>query len=301
MARHGGAAARGRSRFIFWCIAPAFALYLIFMVWPTIDVFRMSLYQWTGFGGTPTFIGIDNFVALAGDMQFVRSFQNTILLLVVVTIVTMCGALVLAAVMSNEQLKARNVYRFVLYLPSVLSIVVVAAIFSAIYDQRNGLANGTLSFLGLDNLAQVWLGDEKIIMYSIGIAMVWQSLGYYLVLYMAGMGAIPVEVNEAASLDGAGPIRRFFSVTLPLVWGTLRTTLTFFIISSINLAFVLVHAMTNGGPNGSSDVLLNYMYKQAYTNSSYGYGMAIGVVIFLFSFILALVLNRATKREVHQF
>lgn len=271
------------------------------MVWPTIDVFRMSLYQWTGFGGTPTFIGIDNFVALAGDMQFVRSFQNTILLLVVVTIVTMCGALVLAAVMSNEQLKARNVYRFVLYLPSVLSIVVVAAIFSAIYDQRNGLANGTLSFLGLDNLAQVWLGDEKIIMYSVGIAMVWQSIGYYLVLYMAGMGAIPAEVNEAASLDGAGPIRRFFSVTLPLVWGTLRTTLTFFIISSINLAFVLVHAMTNGGPNGSSDVLLNYMYKQAYTNSSYGYGMAIGVVIFLFSFILALVLNRATKREVHQF
>lgn len=301
MPRQRGAAARGRSRFIFWCIAPAFALYLIFMVWPTVDVFRMSLYQWTGFGGTPTFIGLDNFVALAGDMQFVRSFQNTLLLLVVVTIVTMCGALVLAAVMTNEKLKARNVYRFVLYLPSVLSIVVVAAIFSAIYDQRNGLANGTLSFLGLDNLAQVWLGDEKIIMYSIGIAMLWQSLGYYLVLYMAGMASIPAEIYEAASLDGAGPVRRFLSVTLPLVWDTLRTTLTFFIISSINLAFVLVHAMTNGGPNGSSEVLLNYMYKQAYTNSSYGYGMAIGVVIFLFSFVLALVINRATKREVHQF
>lgn len=301
MPRQRGATARGRSRFIFWCIAPAFALYLIFMVWPTVDVFRMSLYQWTGFGGTPTFIGLDNFVALAGDMQFVRSFQNTILLLVVVTIVTMCGALVLAAVMTNEKLKARNVYRFVLYLPSVLSIVVVAAIFSAIYDQRNGLANGTLSFLGLDNLAQVWLGDEKIIMYSIGIAMLWQSLGYYLVLYMAGMASIPAEIYEAASLDGAGPVRRFFSVTLPLVWDTLRTTLTFFIISSINLAFVLVHALTNGGPNGSSEVLLNYMYKQAYTNSSYGYGMAIGVVIFLFSFVLALVINRATKREVHQF
>lgn len=301
MPRQRGATVRGRSRFIFWCIAPAFALYLIFMVWPTVDVFRMSLYQWTGFGGTPTFIGLDNFVALAGDMQFVRSFQNTLLLLVVVTIVTMCGALVLAAVMTNEKLKARNVYRFVLYLPSVLSIVVVAAIFSAIYDQRNGLANGTLSFLGLDNLAQVWLGDEKIIMYSIGIAMLWQSLGYYLVLYMAGMASIPAEIYEAASLDGAGPVRRFLSVTLPLVWDTLRTTLTFFIISSINLAFVLVHAMTNGGPNGSSEVLLNYMYKQAYTNSSYGYGMAIGVVIFLFSFVLALVINRATKREVHQF
>jgi N-acetylglucosamine transport system permease protein len=292
---------RGKNRFVLFCVAPAVILYVIFMILPTIDVFRMSLFQWTGFGGTPTFIGFDNFIALGSDTQFVRAFQNTVLLLVVVSIVTMAGALGLAAVMTRQNLKAKNFYRFALYLPSVLSIVVVAAIFSAIYDQRNGLVNGSFTFVGWDNLAQVWLGDQQIIMYSIGFAMVWQSLGYYLVLYMAGMSGIPADIYEASSIDGAGPARQFFSITLPLVWNTLRTSLTFFIISSINLAFVLVRAMTNGGPDGSSEVLLSYMYQQAYTNSSYGYGMAIGVVIFIFSFAVALIVSRVTKREVYQY
>lgn len=301
MSRRTSAVSRGRGRFVFACLAPAFALYILFMVVPTIDVFRMSLFQWTGFSGTPSFIGFDNFVALATDQQFLRSLQNTVLLLVVVTIVTMAGALVIAALLMNPKIRARNVFRFILYLPSVLSIVVVAAIFSAVYDQQNGLLNNFLTFIGLGDLTQVWLGNEGLIMYSIAIAMLWQSIGYYVLLYMAGMSSIPADVYEAASLDGSGPIRTFFSITLPLVWSTLRTTLTFFIISSINLAFVLVRALTGGGPNGSSDVLLNYMYSQAYTNSSYGYGMAIGVVIFVFSFVLALIINRATKREVYQF
>ncbi len=301
MSRRTSALARGRGRFIFLCLTPAFVLYVVFMVVPTVDVFRMSLFQWTGFSGTPTFIGFDNFIALAGDQQFLRSLQNTVLLLVVVTIVTMAGALLVAALLMNPKVKARGFYRFVLYLPSVLSIVVVAAIFSAVYDQENGLLNNFLSVIGLGGLTQIWLGDEGIILYSIAIAMLWQSLGYYVLLYMAGMSSIPADVYEAASIDGSGPVRTFFGITLPLVWSTLRTTLTFFIISSINLAFVLVRALTGGGPNGSSDVLLNYMYGQAYTNSSYGYGMAIGVVIFVFSFVLALIINRATKREVHQF
>lgn len=301
MSRRPPAIARGKGRFVFFCLAPAFLLYVVFMVVPTVDVFRMSLFQWTGFTGTPTFIGLDNFVALASDQQFLRSLQNTVLLLVVVTIVTMAGALAIASLLMNPRLKARNFYRFVLYLPSVLSVVVVAAIFSAVYDQQNGLLNNLLSTVGLEHLTQVWLGDEAVIMYSIALAMLWQSLGYYVLLYLAGMTSIPADVYEAAALDGSGPVRTFFSVTLPLVWSTLRTTLTFFIISSINLAFVLVRALTAGGPNGSSDVLLNYMYRQAYTNSSYGYGMAIGVVIFVFSFVLALIINRVTKREVHQF
>ncbi|WZH35561.1 MAG: sugar ABC transporter permease [Microbacterium enclense] len=301
MSRRSSALTRGRGRFIFFCLTPAFVLYVVFMVIPTVDVFRMSLFQWTGFTGTARFIGFDNFIALAGDTQFLRSMQNTLLLLVVVTIVTMAAALVIAALLMNPRVKARNFYRFVLYLPSVLSIVVVAAIFSAVYDQQSGLLNNFLSTIGLGHLTQVWLGNESIIMYSIAIAMLWQSIGYYVLLYLAGMSSIPADVYEAASIDGSGPVRTFFTITLPLVWSTLRTTLTFFIISSINLAFVLVRALTDGGPNGSSDVLLNYMYRQAYTNSSYGYGMAIGVVIFVFSFVLALIINRATKREVYQF
>lgn len=291
----------GQGLFVGLCVFPALLLYAAFMVWPTVDVFRMSLYQWTGFGGVPVFIGLQNFVYLLSDTQFIRAFQNTVLLMVIVSMVTLAGGLVLASILMREQLPGRNIYRFVLYLPSVLSIVVVAAIFSAIYDQRDGLLNGTLGLLGLGQPGPVWLGDRQIVIYAIAIAMVWQSLGYFLVIYMAGISSIPEALYEAAKIDGASRTRQFFAITLPLAWSTLRTSLIFFIIGSVNLSFVLVTAMTGGGPNGASEVLLSYLYRQAYTNSAYGYAMAIGVVTFVFSFLLALVISRATKREVYQY
>ncbi len=299
--RSGSGLRRGSSLFIVLGLAPALILYFLFMLMPTFEVFRMSLFERIGVTGSETFTGLDNFGYLIDDPQFIRAFQNTIFLLVVVSIVTLAGGLALAGVMTQGSLKLRNFYRFVLYLPSVLSIVVIAAIFAAIYDQENGLLNGSLFSLGLDGLTRVWLGDPDVILFSIAFAMVWQSLGYYLVLYMAGMTSIPSEVYEASALDGATSFRQFFEITLPLVWETIRTSLTFFIISSVNLSFVLVRALTNGGPSGSSETLLGYMYKQAYTNSAYGYGMAIGTVIFLFSFATAAIISRTTKREVLQF
>jgi N-acetylglucosamine transport system permease protein len=295
------ATVRAKNRFVLLCILPAVVLFLVFMVVPTVNVFRMSLFTWSGFSPDMTFVGLDNFVTLAGDTQFVRAFQNTVLLLVVVTIVTISLGLVLAAVMTRESIRGKAVFRFVFYIPNILSIVVIAAIFSAIYDQENGLVNGTLQALSLEGLQQVWLGDQKLVVYSIGIAMVWQSVGYYMVMYMSSMSAVPESLYEASALDGAGPVRQFFDITLPLIWQNIRTTLTFFIMSAVNLSFVLVTAMTEGGPDGSSEVLLSYMYKQAYTNSSYGYGMSIGVVIFAFSFLVSLLVSRATKREPLQF
>ena len=122
-----------------------------------------------------------------------------------------------------------------------------------------------------------------------------------MVMYMASMASIPVSLYESTSLDGAGRITQFFQITLPLIWTNIRTTLTFFIISTINMAFLFVKAMTSGGPNGASEVALSYMYKQAYTNSSYGYGMAIGALVFLFSFALSALVNAVTKREPLEF
>ena len=299
--RSDRAPSHGQTTFVVLCLAPALVLYTVFMVWPTFDVFRMSLYSWTGFGGAPVFIGFQNFVYLLSDTQFIRAFQNTILLMAIVSMMTLAGGLVLAHILMREKLPAKGVYRFVLYLPSVLSIVVVAAIFSAIFDQRDGLINGSLALFGFGGKGPIWLGDRQLIIYSIAIAMVWQSLGYYLVIYMAGISSIPDSLYEAAELDGASRTKQFFDITLPLAWNTLRTSLIFFIIGSVNLSFVLVTALTSGGPNGASEVLLSYLYKQAYTNSTYGYAMAIGVVTFVFSFATALIVSRATRREVYQY
>ncbi|MFC4006958.1 carbohydrate ABC transporter permease [Nonomuraea purpurea] len=292
---------RGNGVFVLACLLPALVLFAVFMVVPTLNVFRMSFYTWSGFSPDMRFVGLDNFARLLDDAQFVRAFQNTVALLVVVTVVTMGLGLFLAAIMTRQRLRGRVMYRFILYVPSVLSVVVIAAIFSAIFDQENGLLNGTLRLLSLDTLQRVWLGDQDLVLWSVAIAMVWQSLGYYMVLYMSGMAGIPEELYEASALDGASAVRQFFAITLPLIWQNLRTTLTFFVMSAVNLSFVLVRAMTGGGPDGSSEVLLSYMYRQAYTNSSYGYGMAIGVVIFAFSFLVSLLVSRATRREPLQY
>ena len=122
-----------------------------------------------------------------------------------------------------------------------------------------------------------------------------------MVMYMSSMASIPPDYYEAASLDGATELQMFSKITFPLIWSNIRTTLTFYIISTINLSFLFVQIMSDGGPNGKTEVFLNYMYKQAYGNGAYGYGMAIGVVVFIFSFVLSGIINKITDREVYEF
>ncbi len=289
---------KGKSLFIFFCVAPAVVLFTIFMILPTINIFKMSLYKWGGYSPNKTFVGLDNFKKLAQDMKFLQSFENTVLLIIIVSIITIAFALVFAAILTREKLAGQNFFRIVFYIPNILSIVIISAIFSAIYDSQNGLLNSILAvFKDKGSEPIYWLGDQKIVIFSIAIAMIWQAIGYYMVMYMASMASVPESVYESAGIEGAGRIHQFFSLTIPLIWSNIRTTLTFFIISSINLSFVIVKAMTSGGPDGSTEVFLSYMYKQAYTNSSYGYGMAIGVVVFIFSFALSGIVNLITKRE----
>lgn len=294
-------ARKGKGIFIFCCLAPAAILFIVFMIIPTIDIFRMSLFKWGGYTDNKTFVGLDNFRNLFQSDRFYQAFQNSIFMIVIVTIVTFALALIFAYILTREKLKGQAFFRVIFYIPNILSVVVIGAIFSAIYDPNQGLLN---SFLNLFRGAEhpvLWLGEQKIVIYSIVIAMVWQAIGYYMVMYMASMANIPEGLYESASLDGAGKITQFFSITIPLIWANIRTTLTFFVISTINMSFLLVKVMTNGGPDGASNVFLSYMYQEAYTNSSYGYGMAIGVMVFLFSFALAGVLNVATKRPGIEF
>ncbi len=290
-----------RGGFIAACVTPAIVLFVIFMIIPTIDVFRMSLYKWGGYTAEKTFVGIENFTKLAKNPKFFQAFQNTILLIVVVTLVTFCLALIFAAILSREKIKGQNFFRIVFYIPNILSVVVISAIFSAIYDPNQGLMNSILNLFRNGKEPILWLGSTRLVIYSVAIAMIWQALGYYMVMYMASMANVPLSLYESASLEGAGRIKQFFSITLPLVWTNIRTTLTFFIISTINMSFLMVKAMTNGGPDGASNVFLSYMYQEAYTNSSYGYGMAIGVAVFVFSFALAGILNAVTKRDEIEF
>src|SRR5690625_5833896 len=269
---------KSRSIFIAVCITPALILFTLFMVIPTIEVFRMSLYSWGGFSKAKEFVGLDNFKVLWNDMDFIQAFQNSIVLIVLVAIITLVIALFFAMVLTKENVRGNNLFRIVFYIPNILSIVVIAGVFSAVYDPSSGLLNSIFGVISLDSFKQMWLGNQDIVIYSVAGALVWQAVGYYMVMYMSSMASISASYYEAASLEGAGEFKQFTSITLPLIWNNIRTTLTFYIISTINLSFLLVKAMTGGGPDGSTEVFLSYMYSQAYGNSTYGYGMAIGVV-----------------------
>ena len=286
---------KGRSRFIALCVAPAAILFFIFMVMPTFNVFRMSLFERGAYSPTETFVGLSNFKVLFKDTKFIVSMQNTILLIVTVTIITFFFAIVFAAILTREKIRGQNFFRIIFYIPNILSVVVIAGIFSAIYKPDNGMLNSIFSLFAGRDVMVLWK-DQPMVIVSVIIAMVWQAIGYYMVMYMASMSAVPADLYESASLDGAGRLNQFFEITLPLIWTNIRTTLTFFIISTINMAFLFVKAMV---AKGMADVGLSFMYAQK-DEGLYGYAMAAGVIIFLFSFTLSAVVNHATKRDVLQ-
>ncbi len=285
---------QGRSRFLFLCVAPATILFFVFMVMPTVNVFRMSLFERGAYSPTETFVGMSNFKTLLKDVKFITSMQNTILLIVTVTIITFFFAIVFAAILTREKIKGQNFFRVVFYIPNILSVVVIAGIFSAIYKpDATGMLNNIFSLFAGREIIVLWKSQPMVIV-SVIIAMVWQAIGYYMVMYMASMAAVPASLYESASLDGAGRVTQFFQLTLPLIWTNIRTTLTFFIISTINMAFLFVKSMV---APGMADVALSFMYNQK-DAGLYGYSMAAGVVIFLFSFLLSALVNKVTEREV---
>lgn len=286
-----------KRNFVIICLAPAIILFSVFMIYPTLNVFWMSLLKWGGLTGDKVFVGFSNFTKLANDMNFIRACQNTIFLIAIVTVVTLALAIIFASILVREKLKGQNFFRIIFYIPNILSVVVIAAIFSAIYDPATGLINSVIAIFKPETWQSIkFLGDEQMVIYSVAGALIWQAIGYYMVMYMASMSTIPEHLYEAAALEGAGKLQQFFKITLPLIWDNIRTTLTFFIISSINLSFLITKVLTPGNP--ASETVLGYLYKQAYNNSSYGYGMAIGAIVFIFSFILSAIVNKATERDV---
>lgn len=293
---------KSRNRFIIACLAPALILIGVFMVYPTLNIFYMSLFKWGGLSANKTFVGLSNFVTLFEDQKFIQSFQNTVLLIVIVTLVTFVFAILFANVLVRENVKGKGFFRVIFYIPNILSVAVISAVFAQIYAvDQGGLLNSIIALFKPDTWQSIqFLGDPNIVLYSIIGAMVWQAVGYYMVMYMASISSIPEHMYEAAKIEGASKTRQFFQITLPLIWTNLRTTLTFFVISTINMSFLFVKVLTSGGPGGSSEVFLSYLYKQSYDNASYGYGMAIGVIVFVFSFALSAIINRVTKRDTIQ-
>lgn len=280
---------------LFMCLSiiPALILFMLIVILPVFNLLYSSLLEWNGLDGEKIFIGIENYKVLFGSSGFWKAFSNTVFLILLVTAVTIVLALTFASMLAKSKMKGKTFFRIVLYIPNILSIVVISAIFTAIYSPDYGIFK-LISNIFNGSYGGI-LGDSKTVMWGIAIAMIWQAIGYYMVMYIAAMDGIPDQLYEAADLEGCGKLRQFFVITLPLTWEIIRVTLTFFIISTINMSYMFVDAMTSGANN--SHVLLTFMRDQINKNGTYGYAMAIGMVLFVFAYGLALIIQAITRRD----
>jgi N-acetylglucosamine transport system permease protein len=288
---------RKTNLFVASCVLPGLAVFGLFIGYPTIRVFLKSFTNWSGFGEEDRFIGLANFKDAVRDGLVGIAAKNTGFLMLVVPVLTLILALVFASVLTQSRLRERAVYRTVFFFPSILSFVVIAILFSFIFHPTMGILNSFLKLIGLSAYAYTWLGNRHTVMWAIALTMVWQAVGYYMVMYMAGIDSIPRELYEAAGIDGASALQQFFSITVPQLWEIIRITVIFAINGAIVISFTVVQVMTDGGPDRYSEVMLTQMYKQAFRNANFSYAMAIAVLVFAVSILLSLASNRLTRRD----
>lgn len=261
--------------------------------------FAISLFNWKGVSLNMKFIGLENYTRLFRDNTFYKALGNHLYIYLLNTAIVFVFAIALAVLITNSKLRERSFYRIMLFFPSVVPAVIVNVLWISMYNPNIGILNRLLAMIGI--AGQNWIGDASIVKNSLILVMVWYSLGFYMVLFMAAILNIPTDLFEASRIDGAGTVRQTFSITIPLIWEQVRTALVFFIVTSCGVGFNVVFMLTKGGPSKASEILPSYMYLLSFGGQSkFGYAMAVAVMIMLITTFLALLLLRLTKRESHE-
>lgn len=286
---------KGRTAFIIAFLSPAVLLYGLFVAWPLLQSFQLSLYRWRGVSQQKKFVGLDNFKKLVGDAAFWQSLKNNLWLLVVVGVAVVTIGLLIAHAMQGEG-KFAKVLRSVYLFPQAISLVVVSILWMFLYNPSFGLVSSGLRALGLQRWDHAWLGEPGTALPAVAIAFLWYIAGFYIMLFAAGIRSIPVDVNEAAALEGVLGWRKFVSITWPMLWSIKRIALVYVVINVMNV-FALVYLMTQGGPDRRTEVMLTYLYEQAFRNSQFGYGTALAVVNFVVAMLLSGILMLIFRRN----
>lgn len=288
------------NRFGGWLwIVPAVILLGTFVYYPIIQNFQLSLYRWNAFSPNAVFVGGDNYAKAWSDPVFWRALTNNIWYAVVSLIFQVGFALVLAAILEEfVHRRLRGFLRTLYFIPAVISITVAGILFSFIYNPQFGLLNRLLEAVGLGGWTHAWLGEQSTAMGAIIAMSQWQNFGYTAVLFVVALQRIPREYYEAAKIDGAGLVRQFFSITVPLV-REMTTLLIIITVSGAFLVFNEVMVMTAGGPANSTHVLGTWLYFNAFMSDDMGYASAIATVIFVITFVLAVAqLTYSARRRV---
>lgn len=284
-------------------LIPAAVIMVAFMLVPMVRTFTMSFQSWNGYS-SPAWIGWSNYQDLLQDPLFWNALAHTGVF-VVVTVVFQTVIPLLVAVLLTGKIRGSVVFRTIYFMPVIISLAVSGLLWSIIYDPSNGVINNVLSDIGLKSLAHPWLADMNTALPAVIVVSIWQAMGFYMVIFFAGLQSIPHELHEAAAIDGANSWQQFLRVTVPLL-GPVTTVVV--VLNTINgiKAFDQIWTMTEGGPVHSSDTLGTYLYYSAFgsygsANPELGYASTIGVVILVLSAAISIVQIRLGRSEAIEY
>lgn len=276
-------------------IAPAFIMLALFVYYPLVRNVINGFYEWNPFTLDRKFVELQNYVRLFKDPVFFTVLKNNLLYAVISVVIQVGLGLVIAAILEDKVFRRFSTFfRTSFFIPVLISMTVIGILFNFIYNPEVGLLNGFLKAIGLGEWARGWLGDPKTAIFAVIGVSQWQSLGYTVMLYVLAVQKVPGELYEAATIDGAGKIRTFFSITVPQV-KEMTFVLLIYTVTGSFLVFSEVYVLTAGGPNNSSQVFSTYLYQKAFIDNQPGFASAIANVILGITLIFYFLQNKFVK------
>jgi N-acetylglucosamine transport system permease protein len=300
---------RHKYRVIIPFLAPAVILYLVFVIYPYGRSMYNSFTSWKGVSANQPFVGFYNYIRMINDEYFWNALWHNVQYLFFLPVIILLLSLFLAFVIS-QGVKGSRFYRVTFFFPQVVLVISIAVLWSYIFHPTVGILTSIAQFLHLEPFFQlfgfdgipVWVGDPRTVRMSIGTVVVWQSTGFYMILFLAAMEGIPNSFYEAATLDGANRWHQFWKITIPLLWDTMQTAMVYVGLMAFNMFAITQVMVVSGSSTGRpADVLATYLYEQAFLASRFGYATAIGVALFLLMLTLSALTMRITRREAVEF
>jgi raffinose/stachyose/melibiose transport system permease protein len=275
-------------------ILPAVAIYFLFVIFPIAQSVRYSGYSWNGLEPMTRWVGLDNFRQALAHTDFRQAMTHNFIIAALSVVFQLPFALLLALIL-NQRLRLRGLLRTMYFAPFVLSEVVTGVVWRQIL-RPSGLVDQVLQGAGFEGVIRPWLGDPKVVLYSLFFVISWKYFGLHMMLLLAGLQQIPDELEEAAAIDGASTWQTRRYVTLPLLGSTIRISVFLMIIGSLQL-FDLVWVTTGGGPIGASSTMATYLYDYGFRRNRFGYASAVSIIIFALSMLVALLYQRFVLRR----
>lgn len=273
-------------------ILPALLLIMVIVYVPIVLTGYYGLTEWNGIG-KPKFLGMENYIELLGDGKFWGSAWHSLLLAIFSTL-SLLIYLAVAMVLATK-IKGANLFRKIYLIPMLLSSVAIAQLWLRMYHPTNGIVNSILESLGFAD-PPAWLSEPQLVLFALFIPILWQYAGFYILIYYAALKNIPTSIEEAAKIDGASTLQIAWRIKLPLTMEVIKVTIVLAVVGSLKY-FDLIYVMTDGGPNGSSEVMASYMYRTAFKSYDFGYGSAIGFFLLVICLVVTWVIRKYTATK----